>query len=131
MTEKMILGHDAMDETHAASLRLLDHVKNAQGNAFLEAFSVWIEHTEAHFAMEEALMRSHAFYGLQEHCDEHRKLLEEMRYFFEKASRRTAFGRAYIDEYAFEKFRRHVINIDAQLAMFLATRQADAEPERV
>lgn len=29
------------------------------------------------------------------------------------------FGRSYINDYTYEKFKRHVTNIDSQLAMFI------------
>jgi hemerythrin len=119
VTEDLTLDITALDETHDEFLQLLETVKSAQGSAFTEGFAALIEHTEAHFAMEEALMHDKAFYGMQEHQGEHETLLCEMRYFFEKAKKIPAFGRSYIDDYAFDKFKRHIINIDSQLAMFL------------
>ena len=119
MSENLTLGVEAMDDIHAEFRTLLDRAKAADAPHFLEAFAALIEHTEAHFAMEEELMRSRGFYGRQEHTDEHETLLNEMRYFYEKAQKLPPFGRSYINDYAFEKFRRHVINIDSQLAAFL------------
>ncbi len=119
--EKLTLGVEAMDETHAAFLQLLTGVKNAEAEAFLEGFSALIAHTEQHFATEEAWMRNAAYYGYAEHREEHENLLNEMRYFFDKARRLPAFGHSYINDYAYDKFRRHIINIDSQLAMFLKT----------
>ncbi|UFS61596.1 hemerythrin domain-containing protein [Sulfurimonas sp. HSL-3221] len=124
--EELTLGVATMDETHADFLRQLDAVKQATGNAFIEGFSALVEHTETHFAMEEEMMRSLAFYGLQEHLDEHETLLSEMRYFLQKARKLPPFGRSYIDDYAYEKFRRHIINIDSQLAMFLKSLETEA-----
>ncbi|MHC3994780.1 bacteriohemerythrin [Thiomicrolovo sp. ZZH C-3] len=124
--DELTLGVAAMDETHADFLRLLDAVKQATGSDFIEGFSALVEHTEAHFAMEEEMMRSLAYYGLQEHHDEHETLLSEMRYFLQKARKLPPFGRSYIDDYAYEKFRRHIINIDAQLAMFLKGLEMEA-----
>lgn len=119
MTENLTLNVASMDETHDDFLHLLDAAKAAKGSGFLERFSALIEHTESHFEMEAELMRSHGFYGLQEHLDEHDNLLGEMRFFFEKAKKMPAFGLAYINDYAYDKFKRHIINIDSQLAMFL------------
>jgi hemerythrin-like metal-binding protein len=108
-----------MDATHRESLELLERVRSSGGDAFMPLFLELIEHTQAHFAAEEAMMRERRFHGTSEHCDEHGKLLDEMRYFYEKAKKIPAFGRSYIDDYAYDRFRRHIINIDAQLAMFL------------
>jgi len=124
--ETLTLGIAAMDETHAQFLQQLEAVKKMNGEPFLEGFSALIGHTETHFAMEEELMRCHGFYGMQEHLDEHTTLLNEMRYFFARAQKLPAFGRSYIDDYAYEKFRRHIINIDSQLAMFLKTAETAA-----
>ena len=59
------------------------------------------------------------FYGKQEHMDEHINLLNEMQYFYQKAQKIPLFGKSYINDYAYEKFKRHIINIDIRLAMFL------------
>lgn len=125
--EDLALGIDALDDTHDEFLALLGRIKAADASVLNEGFAELIEHTEAHFAMEEEIMRSHNFYALQEHLDEHENLLGEMRHFFGRAQRMPAFGRAYIDDYAYEKFKRHIINIDSQLAMFLKSEAARKE----
>lgn len=126
MTDTLSLGIPELDETHDEFIALLDTAKRAEGPKLLAAFGALIHHTEAHFAMEESLMRERGFYGMQEHLDEHGNLLGEMRYFYAKAHKAAAFGRAYIHDYAFEKFRRHIINIDSQFAMFLKQEAAHA-----
>ena len=126
MNEALTLGIAGMDETHAEFLSLLETVKQCAKSDFLSAFEALLAHTEAHFAKEEAMMRAHDYYGLQEHESEHETLLSEMRYFFEKAKKLPPMGRSYIDDYAYEKFHRHVINIDSQLAMFLKSEAARA-----
>jgi hemerythrin len=82
-------------------------------------FEEMIEHTKEHFAYEENLMNELNFYAKGEHFDEHANLLGEMQYFYEKAKKIPAFGKSYINDYAYDKFKRHIINIDSQLAMFL------------
>jgi len=126
VNEALTLGVAEMDAIHAEFLTLLEDAKHSRGNDFLSAFEALLAHTETHFAREEALMRAHRYYGLQEHESEHETLLSEMRYFFEKAKKLPPMGRSYIDDYAFEKFHRHVINIDSQLAMFLKSEFARA-----
>lgn len=124
MSEELTLGVAEMDETHAEFLTLLERVKRSRGSDFLSGFEALIAHTETHFSGEEEMMRAHRYYGLREHENEHETLLNEMRYFFDKAKKLPPLGRSYIDDYAFEKFRRHVINIDSQLAMFLTSESA-------
>jgi hemerythrin len=127
VTEDLTLGIVEMDEIHAEFITLLERVKQSAGRDFVAGFEALIEHTEAHFAREEAIMRSYDYYGTQEHTNEHETLLDEMRYFFAKAKKIPPLGRSYIDDYALEKFRRHVINIDSQLAMFLKSEAASTE----
>ncbi len=119
MEENLSLGIATLDATHQEFLTLLHEVKSASKEHFMAHFNTLIEHTKAHFESEEAMMREHAFYGYAEHRDEHANLLGEMIHFYEKGKKIPAFARSYIDDYAYEKFRRHIINIDSQLAMFL------------
>jgi hemerythrin len=117
--ENLILGVAEMDAIHAEFDALLERVRQSSSSDFLTGFAELVAHTEAHFAAEDALMVRHGYYGLQEHRSEHETLLSEMRYFYDKAKKLPPMGRSYIDDYAYEKFHRHVINIDSQLALFL------------
>lgn len=108
-----------MDKIHDEFLHLLLQIQSCKTQDFLPLFEELIEHTKDHFAFEEEMMLKYDFYGKQEHLDEHENLLSEMQYFFAKAQKVPQFGRSYIDDYAYDKFKRHVINIDSQLAMFL------------
>jgi hemerythrin-like metal-binding protein len=127
VTEELTLGIDGMDMIHAQFITLFERVKQSSGTDFIAAFEALIEHTDEHFSQEEAIMRACDYYGTEEHMNEHRVLLDEMRYFFAKAKKLPPFGRSYIDDYAMEKFRRHVVNIDSQLAMFLKSEAASTE----
>lgn len=113
------LGLEDMDKKHREFLELLEKLQQAKGASFLQLFEQMIEHTKEHFAYEEDLMQHSEFYGYEEHKNEHETLLGEMEYFYEKSKKMKAFGLSYVNEYAFDKFKRHVINIDSQLAMFL------------
>lgn len=119
MQVNLQLGIPDMDRTHEAFLTLLEKIQSCNDKEFLSLFEEMITHTREHFTYEESIMTQHNFYGKQEHLDEHENLLNEMRYFYQKAKKIPAFGRSYINDYAFEKFKRHIINIDSQLAMFL------------
>ncbi|MDD2358006.1 MAG: hemerythrin family protein [Thiovulaceae bacterium] len=108
-----------MDEKHEEFLVLLQRIQNCPKAEFMPLFVQMIEHTKEHFAFEEEIMNANAFYAKGEHFDEHKNLLGEMEYFYEKAKKLPAFGKSYINEYALDKFKRHIINIDSQLAMFI------------
>lgn len=119
MNDALSLGIDAMDEKHDGFLEILTFMKKSPKGDFLTLFKEMILHTKEHFDFEERLMREHNFHGLQEHLQEHQKLLNEMSYFYEKSKKMSLMGEVYINEYAYERFQWHVTHIDAQLAMFL------------
>ena len=119
MQENLQLNIPDMDKMHDEFLDLLSKIQSCNNTEFLPLFKEMITHTKEHFAYEESIMREHDFYGKQEHIDEHTNLLNEMQYFYEKAKKLPPFGKSYINDYAYDKFKRHIINIDSQLAMFL------------
>jgi hemerythrin-like metal-binding protein len=119
MSENLQLNIPDMDQTHQEFLDLLRKIQSCDDHEFLILFEEMIRHTKEHFAFEESIMEKYDFYGKQEHFDEHTNLLNEMQYFYQKSKKRPAFGKSYINDYTYEKFRRHIINIDSQLAMFL------------
>lgn len=114
------LSFKKMDSKHIEFIELLDIVKSSSKDDFLKNFEKLIEHTREHFEYEENLMREKNFYGFSEHKEEHTNLLNEMEYFYNKTKKGLIpFGKSYINDYAFDKFKRHVVNIDSQLANFL------------
>lgn len=119
MSDSLHLNIESMDATHDAFLALLAKIQSCSESQFMPLFEEMIAHTQEHFAYEEEIMNQHNFYAKQEHLDEHANLLGEMQYFYNKAKKIPAFGKSYIHEYAYDKFKRHIINIDSQLAMFL------------
>jgi hemerythrin-like metal-binding protein len=119
MTSDLALNIQALDTKHDEFLVLLKELQNASKDRFLPLFEELIAHTQEHFDYEEHIMTTHAFYDTLEHQEEHKNLLEEMRFFYEKSKKMRAFGLSYVNEYAYEKFKRHIINIDSQLAMFI------------
>lgn len=123
MQDNLQLNIPAMDTMHNEFLDLLQTIKSCEENTFLSLFEEMIAHTKEHFSFEEDIMAQHDFYGKQEHVDEHTNLLNEMQYFYAKAQKFPAFGKSYINDYAYEKFKRHIINIDSQLSMFLKEQQ--------
>ena len=108
-----------MDAKHEEFLLLLQKMQSSSKEDFLPLFKQMITHTQEHFAFEESIMNEYNFYDKHEHFSEHKNLLDEMHYFYEKGKKSPPFAKSYINEYAYEKFKRHVINIDSQLAMFL------------
>lgn len=119
MSDNLVLNVESMDSYHNEYLELLEEIGSCADDRFMSLFEKMIEHTKEHFRFEEELMEKHGFSSKQEHLDEHANMLGEMEYFYERAKKMRAFGRSYINEYAYDKFKRHILNIDSQLAMFL------------
>jgi len=118
--DHLMLGVDTLDHNHLEFIDLQRILAASDTAALPSAFETLYYHTKAHFAEEEALMEKSGFAGLSEHRSEHEKLLGEMHYFLQKVQRgRSVFAKAYIQEYLPEKFYRHIINIDSQLAAYL------------
>lgn len=119
MSDNLQLNLEPMDKNHNEYLELLASIKSCSDDEFMSLFALMIEHTKEHFKFEEDLMDKYGFASKQEHLDEHANMLGEMEYFYEKSKKMKAFGKSYINDYAYEKFKRHILNIDSQLAMFL------------
>ncbi|WP_304545876.1 bacteriohemerythrin [Sulfurimonas microaerophilic] len=119
MKDELHINIPLMDEKHDEFLQILSLIKSCTSKQFLPLFAELIEHTREHFSFEEKLMDKYEFYAKTEHKEEHKNLLSEMEYFYAQAQKMPMFGKAYINDYAYDKFKRHVINIDSQFAMFL------------
>lgn len=119
MNDNLHLNIPVMDEKHDEFLEILSLIKSCTKTQFLPLFAELIEHTREHFSFEEKLMEKHQFYAKSEHYEEHKNLLGEMEYFYTQAQKLPMFGKSYINDYAYDKFKRHIINIDSQFAMFL------------
>lgn len=119
MNDDIRLGVESIDTKHDEFITLLSKIKTCESKDFLPLFSDIIEHTKKHFSMEEEIMNTTNFYDKKEHFAEHETMLNEMLYFYEKAKKMPLLGKSYINDYAYEKFKRHVLNVDSQLTMFL------------
>lgn len=111
------LGHDTMDAIHQEFIALLNDVLAAEGEDFERGFEALMRHTEAHFAFEEREMEALNLASRREHCDEHRRILSEMDFFYAKAlNGRRSFARAYLREQIPHWLRQHTATMDADLA---------------
>lgn len=73
------LGHPAMDQTHREFVALLAKAQASSDEALPAAWQALIEHTQAHFAQEDAWMRATLFAATQAHSIQHRVILQVMR----------------------------------------------------
>jgi hemerythrin-like metal-binding protein len=115
--EEYRLGNEVMDNIHEEFIALLNDALEAKGEAFEEAFKSLIEHTLDHFNYEEQQMEAVELGSRREHCDEHKRILSEMDFFYAKAlNGRRSFARAYLKEQLPHWLRQHTATMDADLA---------------
>lgn len=118
-SEELELGLPAMDDTHREFVELLARARSLDDSALQAAWQVLIEHTQAHFAQEEAWMRDSRFSLCDCHSLQHRMILRVMR----KGAERAAHGditplRLMTRELAMW-FPEHAQTLDAALAAHL------------
>jgi len=117
LPDTLKVGVDSIDQRHEEFYALFEALKSASDSEFLEAFDAVILHTKGHFAEEEADMEKIVYPNKAEHIQEHKKALEEMNYFREKAvSGRLMFAKAYVKDRLGDWFRNHLLNMDSDLA---------------
>ena len=87
--EDFEIGIAEIDLQHRRLNSLLQRLKNAIGNKFGFATSAilaeLIVETRIHFAVEDSLMRLLAYAEIEEHVFEHRKLVEQLEEFEQRA----------------------------------------------
>jgi len=115
------VGFAPMDAIHEEFIGLLGQAIGSTGEDLERAFEALMLHTRDHFAYEEAQMESVALASRREHCDEHRRILAEMEFFYSKIlSGRRSFARAYLQEQLPHWLRQHTATMDADLAARLS-----------
>lgn len=117
LPDALKVGVDAIDQRHEEFYTLFEALKCADDSEFLKAFDAVILHTQGHFSEEESDMEKIVYPNKAEHIQEHKKALEEMNYFKEKAaSGRLMFAKAYVKDRLGDWFRNHLLNMDSDLA---------------
>lgn len=115
--EDLIVGVAAIDDDHAASIALWKDARDAAPADFLAALTAWVDHLEAHFGREEALMTAIAYKEIGHHKAEHARVIGEGRRFVAQvAAGRSMMARAYAVEMIPDWFRRHVVMFDSEVA---------------
>ena len=114
-TDALRLQHEELDETHEAFVALLNALQAALGSdEAASAFAELLEHTEAHFAMEEAWMAELGFAAENCHSSQHRMVLELMREVGRRHAEEPALLARLVPALA-EWFPQHAAMMDAAL----------------
>jgi len=119
-TKHVVLGHQLIDDTHEEFVNLVKKLITANKATFSEVFTVFLEHTETHFAQEEKLMQQSKDPSSAEHQAEHRRVLGELKQFEKRISAgRTSLEKAYIRDKLPEWFALHTSTMDSALVAHL------------
>lgn len=78
-SEELEVGLPAMDETHREFVELLARARTIDDHALQDAWQLLIDHTETHFAQEEAWMQASHFKSCDCHSRQHDMILRVMR----------------------------------------------------
>ena len=118
--QSFISGVADMDATHRQFIDLLNRLDNTVNSEFAALFTRLVEHTQAHFADEEARMLASGFPGVADHTSEHRRVLGELAQIKKQVDKGLiSFGRCYVREGLPGWFRLHVATMDGALAAHL------------
>lgn len=111
------VGVGSIDDRHEEFWELFLALKTADGDLFMAIFEKMVAHTVQHFAEEEADMDSIEYPNNHEHRAEHKKALDEMNYFMDKAKGgKLFFAKAYASDRLGDWFRTHLLNMDSDFA---------------
>ena len=114
------LGHESMDATHEVFVQLVNSLTTIEKTSFIKLFAELHEHTLAHFAAEELLMKKSGFTAIEEHISEHRRVQGEMAQLLKRVQKGSlTFARAYVKERLPEWFALHLITMDQALVVHL------------
>jgi len=123
-SDKHQLGMAEMDGTHIDFIKQVNALDSMRGEELEAGFNNLLQHTLRHFEREDELMEQCAFPQINEHREEHRKVLAEMSRFAGKMNRGKSshahlFARAYVRERLPEWFNLHLATMDSALVWHL------------
>lgn len=78
-SDRYLLGHPGIDDTHREFVVCVDALLTVPDAGLAEALDAFAAHAEAHFAQEDAWMRTTDFPASDCHIDEHAKVLASVR----------------------------------------------------
>ena len=114
---RFVLGVPAMDRNHREFVDLINRMDGASNAVFADLYAEMVQHTHAHFASEEAMMRETDFGPTFEHRDEHQRILGQLEWFAKHLLRgQVAMARAYVVEQIPDWFTQHAQTMDSALA---------------
>lgn len=127
-TDHFLLGHAKMDATHREFVEIVDRLLSCPDGEFAVELRHFIDHAEAHFAEERALMEGSDFPATSCHCDDHDAVFNSA---LEVEPLVVAgnidIGRQFAAELA-RWFPSHADYLDSALAHWLVKRSSGGKP---
>ncbi|MGB1091956.1 MAG: bacteriohemerythrin [Oceanobacter sp.] len=115
-----VIGDTVMDEVHEEFVVLGLLAQNAKGQAFADAFKRLFEHTQQHFADEEARMQATGYPAYGEHRADHQRILGDMDRFNQRIQAgRSAMARSWLNDSLPNWFDVHAKTMDSSLSAHL------------
>jgi hemerythrin-like metal-binding protein len=119
-SQELELGLPVMDQTHREFVELLARARASSDEALPAAWQVLIEHTQAHFAQEDAWMRATAFASAKRHSVQHRVILQVLREGAARAAEGNLTSVRLMTHELAVWFPQHAQTLDMELASHLA-----------
>jgi len=121
-------GNAKMDADHRELAGLFDQLREAaEGGGGSAACSRVldniVEHTKAHFALEQRLMTQYQYPKTEQHAAEHTMLIRQALEFRERFNRDFAASKAEVIQFPDVWLTFHILFSDKDLAAFLAGKQ--------
>ena len=118
-------GHTRMDAEHKALAQLFNRLRDAveagEGKASCaKVFDGIIDHTKAHFELEQRLMTQHRYPKAEQHAAEHAMLIRQALDYRESLDVDTAAARSTLMRFPEVWLAYHILFSDKELAAFLA-----------
>ena len=123
--EEMVLGNEALDQTHLEFVGILNQLAQTPEDELLPVLDKAIEHTQAHFDLEEGWMARLSFPAAGCHVSEHTQVIGVMRQVRERvAAGETHFAYVLATELS-AWLRIHATTMDYALTYFIESTKAD------
>ena len=127
--EKYAIGQPEIDQQHQQLFALLDRLyaavcaggdDSSEGQSAVEAVvTELVSYTRSHFFFEESLMRESGYFGLEQHQQEHHRLLSMVDEKMAALRRGDKIISIDLLEFMNLWLAQHIIKSDSQLAQFL------------
>lgn len=131
MSDKFLLGFDAMDEVHGEFLQLVAALVAATDEQLKSALATLAAHLELHFELEDGWMTQTEFPPRECHIDEHAAVMKSVRDVqgMLVAGEEDGFATARALAMALEDwFPGHATHLDSALAHWMVKRRYGGKP---